>query len=378
MKQYPQMSTDATDPSGPMAVAAVPALRLDPPLDPAALAQVALASVRRDYPYRPDVWLESASDLVLPRAQHPLFHTSYDWHSCVHMHWSLLRLLRRHRAALGSGCAAAIVDHFDTRLTAAAVRGECALFDRPARATFERPYGWAWLLALQAELTRTGPCASRWLETLVPLALRLARALAAYLPQLDFPVRAGTHASSAFACVLALDYARTCVDPALERAIERAAQRWFGHDRRYPAQYEPGGEDFLSPGLVEAVLMQQVLDTRGFAQWWTAFAPAPEALAQWLAPVRVSDEQDARIVHLHGLNLARAWCWRALWPWLPQPLREPVAQAAAAHWRASSAQAVDGAYVSTHWLASFVLLAAGGVDGTLYAAAPPAVPDSAV
>jgi hypothetical protein len=348
--------------------AAALAPRFAPPLDAAVLARVALASVGREYPYRPDVWLESDSDLALPRAQHPLFHTSYDWHSCVHMHWSLLRLLRRYRAALDAGSAEAICAHFDARLTVEAVRGETALFDRPGRATFERPYGWAWLLALQAELARLGESARHWQDALAPLALRLARALADHLPRLDWPVRAGTHANSAFACVLALDYARTCAHPALERAIELAAHRWFGHDRRYPAHYEPGGEDFLSPGLTEALLMQQVLDDCDFADWWPAFAPSGNALAQWLAPVRVSDMQDARIVHLHGLNLARAWCWRTLHPQLPQPLQGPAAQAAAAHWRSSSAQAVEGAYVSTHWLASFALLAVSGVDGGAAAA----------
>jgi hypothetical protein len=346
-----------------------------PAFDAAALCRVALDSVDREWPYRPDLWLDSAADLALPRDQHPLFHTSYDWHSCVHMHWTLLRLLRLHGGALDAGLRQAIVAHFDRRFTGDAVAGECALFERPGYRAFERPYGWAWLLELQAELHRLAaqppPACGvdaaaldrfrAWRAALEPLAARIALALLDHLPQLAYPVRAGTHACTAFACVLALDHARTCAHPELARAIVQGAQRWFGHDRRYPAAYEPGGEDFLSPGLTEALLMYRVLDGCDFADWWKAFAPASDALAHWLAPVRISDDTDARIVHLHGLNLSRAWCWQSLLPGLPAALQPPVRRAIAAHRQASVAAAIDGSYVATHWLASFALLAGGEV-----------------
>ncbi len=333
------------------------------------LCQVVLDSLSREWPYRSDVWLESAQDFQLPRDRHPLFHTSYDWHSCVHMHWSLLRLLRLHRDALAPTQVEGIRTRFDRTFTEAAVATEAALFDRPGYRSFERPYGWGWLLELHAELHRLAvdpalpsalqPSARRWLDTLEPLASRLAQALVDYLPKLDHPVRTGTHSNGAFACVLALDHARTSAHPALQRAIDEAAYRWFGHDHRYPSDYEPGGEDFLSAGLVEALLMYRLLDSRDFADWWCRFSPPDEALGRWLLPVAVADAVDARIVHLHGLNLSRAWCWQALLPGLPGELAGPVARAIDAHRQASLAAALGGDYVATHWLASFVLLAEG-------------------
>jgi hypothetical protein len=137
-------------------------------------------------------------------------------------------------------------------------------------------------------------------------------------------------------------------------------QRWFGRDRRYPADYEPGGEDFLSPGLVEAALMRRAVDGCSFADWWAQFEPAPQALAHWLTPVRIGDGSDPKIVHLHGLNLSRAWCWRQLHPDLPAALAAPVAAAIDAHLAASLPAAAEGDYVGTHWLASFAVLALDG------------------
>ena len=335
----------------------------------AALCRVVLDSLAREWPYRPDVFLESEHDQLLPRERHPLFHTSYDWHSCVHMHWSLLRLLRLYREALEPAQAEAIRSRFDHLFTDAAVAAEAALFDRPGYRSFERPYGWGWLLELQAELQRLAgakslpddllAAAARWCRTLEPLSLRLAQAMVDFLPRLGHPVRTGSHSNSAFACVLALDHARTCAHPALQRAIGQAAHRWFGRDHRYPADYEPGGEDFLSAGLVEALLMYRLLDGCDFADWWHRFSPPADALGHWLLPVPVGDASDARIVHLHGLNLARAWCWQALLPGLPGELAGPVLRAIDSHRRASLEAAVGGDYVATHWLASFALLAEG-------------------
>jgi hypothetical protein len=341
----------------------MPALPVD------ALCRVALDSLAREWPYRPDVFLQSEHDFMLPRARHPLFHTSYDWHSCVHMHWSLLRLLRLHGAQLAPAQADAITARFDGAFTADAVATEALLFDRPGYRSFERPYGWGWLLELQAELHRLAADASLpaglqarcrcWRDTLEPLALRIAQALVDLLPKLGHPVRSGTHSNTAFACVLALDHARTSAHPALQRAIGEAAHRWFAHDRNYPYDYEPGGEDFLSAGLVEALLMYRLLDGRDFTDWWCRFSPPAGALGRWLLPVPVADAADARIVHLHGLNLSRAWCWQALLPGLPGELAGPVVRAIDVHRQASLAAALDGDYVATHWLASFVLLAEG-------------------
>jgi hypothetical protein len=324
----------------------------------ARFAHVALHNVATEYPYHLVHLARDDHDLAPPRRLYPLFHGSYDWHSCVHMHWTLARCLRRHpQAAFG----AAIRAHFDARFTADAVAQEIAYLDAPGRASFERPYGWGWLLKLQAELialAASEPAAAHWQATLAPLAQRLAGRLADWLPRADFPVRAGTHGNSAFALLLALDWVDAVQHRALHRAISERALRWFGQDRRYPADYEPSGDDFLSAGLTEARLMQRVLDGCDYADWWHQFAPPPAALARWLAPVAVSDATDPKIVHLHGLNLSRAWCWRGLHAALPVDLQKGVDAAIDAHLATSWAAATEGHYVGTHWLASFALLAA--------------------
>jgi hypothetical protein len=323
------------------------------------LAATALTNVGTEYPFHLTHLAHGDADLRPPRQLHPLFHGAYDWHSCAHMHWTLARCLR---LGMNGETAAAAIAHFDTRFTAAAASGECAYFAAAGRATFERPYGWGWLLLLAAELDALGttlPAAARWRDALAPLSSLIAARLLAWLPRAEFPVRAGTHGNSAFALLLARQYARHR-DPALDAAIEGRARRWFEADRRYPADYEPGGDDFLSGGLCEALLMARVLPPTDWLRWWSAFAPDQAALRTWLAPVRVADPADAKIVHLHGLNLSRAWCWRGLLPSLPPPLREAAAQAADAHLRASLAAATEGDYVGTHWLASFALLATTG------------------
>lgn len=334
----------------------------DIPLD--RLAATALANVGAEYPFHLTHLARSGDEVLPPPILHPLFHGAYDWHSCVHMHWTLARCLR---LRVEPELAASIASHFDSRFTAAAVAGECTYFSAPGRTAFERPYGWAWLLLLAVELDALAaalPVAARWRDALARLAALIAGRFAAWLPRAEFPVRAGTHGNTAFALVLALHYARRH-DSALAAAIEQRARRWYGNDRAYPADYEPGGDDFLSGGLCEALLMARLLPAAEWKSWWSAFAPAKPAPAAWLAPVPVADPGDPKIVHLHGLNLSRAWCWRQLLPLLPAPRRAAAALAADAHLQASLAAATEGDYVGTHWLASFALLAASGdpVDG---------------
>jgi hypothetical protein len=326
----------------------------------AALAATALANVGRPYPFLLAHLAHSDADALPPPALHPVFHGAYDWHSCVHMHWTLARCLRLRPH---EGGAAAIAAHFDARFRPEAVAGECAYLVAPGRAAFERPYGWGWLLQLAGELDALSlqqRAAAAWRDALAPLAALLAQRFVDWLPRAQFPVRAGTHGNSAFALTLALQFARRGRHAALSTAIEERARRWFGADTRYPAAYEPGGDDFLSGGLCEAVLMARVLSPDAWPAWWAAFAPTGDALAPWLAPVPVADPTDPKIVHLHGLNLSRAWCWRQLRPLLPPSLRTTAAQAADAHLKASLAAATGGDYVGTHWLASFALLAATG------------------
>lgn len=321
------------------------------------LARTALANVVTEYPYKLDQLLAGTEDLAPPRALHPVFWGSYDWHSCVHMHWTLVRLLRRFP---DHDLAAVTRAHLQARLTPEAVAGELASLRRPHRQTFERPYGWGWLLKLAAELeflAQEQGDTSAWRDAVHPLASEFADRFIAYLPRADYPSRGGAHGNTAFALLLALAWCDAVQHRALRQAIAERANRWFGRDRRYPAAYEPSGDDFLSAGLVEAALMLRVVDGCSFADWWALFLPADDDLAAWLAPVAVSDPADAKIVHLHGVNLSRAWCWSLLYPELQPELREPVERAIAAHLAASLPAATGGDYVGTHWLASFALLA---------------------
>jgi hypothetical protein len=306
-----------------------------------AIARIALANVQREYPRRLDQLITSADGEWLPRRLHPAFYGSYDWHSSVHMHWSLARLLRLFPSLPQAGSIAAMLDR---HLSKQALATEAAFFEGPSGGTFERPYGWAWLLELQAELLRHAE--QRWAAALDPLAGGLARRLRDHLEASHYPVRAGSHGNTAFACLLALDYARTVPDAALQAAIGAAARRWYGRDSNAPLAYEPSLDDFLSPALVEALLMKELLPAHEFAAWMTAFLPAgPRALQ----PPLVRDHADAKQSHLDGLCLSRAWCLRRL----------GHAELAQRHLDAGLPHISGGDYAGEHWLASFVLLARG-------------------
>lgn len=320
-------------------------------------AEVALENIVRPYPYKVDHLMVSEDDLSTPTVAHPVFYGSYDWHSSVHMHWLLVRLLalRPHLSI-----AAQIREILTARLRADAIAVELEYFARATSRTFERPYGWAWMLRLQAEMSSLAERdaeAAVWADACAPLALHLAQRLHDYIETATFPIRTGTHFNSAFALVMALSYAKIEHHPAFRKAIVRRAHRWFGYDQRYPARYEPGGDEFLSGGLIEAVLMRLISDDAAFADWWEMFAPAQAELGTWLTPVEVADRTDPKMSHLDGLNLSRAWCWRLLEPSLPPKLRGLAVQAWSDHLEASLPQAVDGHYVATHWLATFALLA---------------------
>jgi Protein of unknown function (DUF2891) len=326
----------------------------------AELAQCALAGVVTQFPHKLDHMINSAADHLLPRQYHPAFYGCYDWHSAVHMHWSLARLLRLFPQLTDADQITAL---FDAHLTAENIAQERTYLDAPNRASFERPYGWVWLLKLQAELVLLAkdlPHAARWRDALAPLAQIFRDRLIAFLQKSDYPVHAGTHTNSAFALLLALDYATAHQDPALRQAIEAKAQAWFGKDAHYPAHYEPNGTDFLSAGLCEAALMTRVYlrftDSCSLADWWQQFRPSDTALATWLTPARVADRIDPQIVHLDGLNLSRAWCWKLIRNETDLP-REVLERAIDAHLDATLPHVTQGDFAATHWLVSFALLA---------------------
>lgn len=297
-----------------------------------AFAAVALANVRREYPRHVSHLLTRPGEELDPRKLHPAFYGSYDWHSAVHMHWLLARVQHLYPDAR-------IGRLFDEHLARSAIQTELAYFQ--ANATFERPYGWAWLLKLQAELLRLDE--QRWSDAVRPLATELAARLGRFLAAAPYPIRAGSHGNTAFASMLALDYARIAGDSGLKADIESAARRWYGEDREAPLAYEPSLDDFLSPSLIEAALMSEVLGAEYAAWSYRFFTASPETLA----PPLLTDRADPKQAHLDGLALSRAWCFRKL----------GYAAAAERHLQAAMAHVVGGYYVGEHWLASFAVLA---------------------
>ena len=295
------------------------------------LAGVALANVARPYPHKLDHLLTAPGEALDHRRIHPAFSGSYDWHSAVHMHWSLARIHKLHPSGDIAAC-------LDRHLSGENFAAELAYFRSPAGLTFERPYGWAWLLKLQAELIGTP-----WEKAGAPLAAALAARFGRFVGA-PYPVRAGSHGNSAFACLLALDYARAFANTGLSSTISASARRWYGADLDAPLAYEPSLDDFLSPALVEAVLMKEVLPEREFAGWLAPFMPA--GIGPLAEPPSGFDRTDAKQVHLDGLSLSRAWCLRRL----------GFADAAERH-LAAALPHVAGDYVGAHWLASFALLA---------------------
>jgi len=316
-------------------------------------ARLTLGHVTREYPNKLDHVMTSPADVAAPAALHPIFHGSYDWHSCVHGWWQLLTLVRLFPTLPVRRDIESLARQL---LTAANVAGELAYLARPASAGFERPYGWAWLLALHTEALRQPQ--QPWAVALQPLALAIAARLHAYLPKLTYPVRVGPHYNTAFALVLALDWAQAN-DPSLAGLIAERSRDWFGGDRDCQA-WEPSGDDFLSSALCEALLMSQVLPRSEFLAWFGAFLPdiAAGQPATLLTPAVVADRSDGKTVHLDGLNLSRAWCWRAIARCLDSSsTAAPVARAAVRRHLDASLPHVAGDYMGEHWLASFALLA---------------------
>jgi hypothetical protein len=323
----------------------------------AAFARVALSHVTREYPNKLDHVLNKRADLKMPRQLHPVFFGSFDWHSCVHGYWLLATLLRLFPAMRE---AAKIEQLFDRQLTPAKVRAEVRYLGQPLRATFERPYGWAWLLMLWAELSRhSSKKGERWSSAVAPLAAAFAERFVDFLPRATYPTRVGTHFNSAFAIALALEYAEVASNDTLRKALAKKARSWYSEDSDCQA-WEPSGDDFLSSALMEAECMRRVLEAGDFSIWLDRFLPrlAVREPATLFTPAIVSDRTDGKIAHLDGLNLSRAWCWRSIsstWP-ASDPRRAVALEAAETHFAASFPH-VAGDYMGAHWLATFALLA---------------------
>lgn len=319
-------------------------------------AGLALDCVHREYPNKIAHVLLSDADARPPRALTPAFYGCFDWHSSVHGHWLLVRLRRLHSDAPFAGEAEAALDE---SLTPENIAAEVAYFTGEGRASFERPYGMAWLLQLAAELREQpdDPKAQTWLAALEPLEAAVADQFKDWLPKLAYPIRLGTHNQSAFAFGLALDWARTAGDSELEALLVDAALRFHAGDVDCPLAYEPSGEDFLSPCLMEADLMRRVLGPEEYADWLAAFLPQipRDGSADWLAPGVVLDASDGKLVHLDGVNLSRAWALDGIAAALPENdrRRASLIAAAAVHAEAGLASVSGEHYEGGHWLASF-------------------------
>jgi len=317
----------------------------------ARIAAISLVSLEREYPNHVMHFLNGDADVRPPRELHPAFYGCLDWHSAVHNHWLLARLLRYFpEAAFAADAEALLQKH----LTPRAMEAERDYFAAPGREGFERPYGWAWLLALDAELaSRT---ALR--EALAPLVELIAGRVPRWLGALPYPVRAGEHSNTAFALGLILDWARAGGRHDVERAVTDAADRFYGSDRGASLAFEPSGHDFISPVLAEAELMTRVRDPEPYADWLAAFLPGiPADGTQWLAPARMPDSEDYKLAHLPGVNLSRGWALAAAARHLPQAdARRAALQAAAAeHAEAGLGAALRSDYGASHWLPTFAV-----------------------
>jgi hypothetical protein len=327
-------------------------------------AALALKCVAREFPNKPEHVINNASEVKSPQALHPAFYGCYDWHSSVHGHWMLIRLLKMFPALPE---AQRIRDALNANLTAENIQAEVAYMKQPNRQSFERTYGWAWALKLAEELhswnDREG---KKWSENLQPLAELLSKSYGTFMPKQTYPIRTGVHPNTAFGLAFALDYAKKVGDRELETLLSERSRTYFGKDTNYPDAWEPGGEDFFSAALMEADLMRRVLPAREFATWFHRFLPAvakggPSPLLQ---PAIVTDRTDPKLVHLDGLNLSRAWCMRSIAAALPanDPARKVLASSAEKHASAALAHVASGDYAGEHWLASFAVFLLSATD----------------
>jgi hypothetical protein len=308
-------------------------------------AGVALGHVTREYPNKLDHVMVEDIDARTPRELHPIFYGSYDWHSCVHSYWMLARLLCLFPNHARAGDTMAL---FDRAFTKRNVADEVAYLTRSSAKGFERPYGWAWALMLAAELLLSDN--DDWAHFFRPLENAFVARFEEFLPKLTYPIRAGTHGNTAFALILGEEYCRVAGNTRLRDLFVSRARDWFANDKGAQA-WEPSGDDFLSPTLVEALCMMRLLPHDAFTRWFASFLPDLDGHqpAVLFEPATVSDRSDGKLAHLDGVNLSRGWCMRQLGHAALRETAERHIEAALPH--------IAGDYMGEHWLASFAVLA---------------------
>ena len=314
------------------------------------LAQLPLACIQQPLPYKSGVVIAKEEDLAMPIVHHPAFYGCFDWHSAVHGHWSLVYLMKQFPNLKAAPQARQMLDE---NLTSENIAIELAYFSMNKQSSsFERTYGWAWLLKLAEELKSwDDPQGQQWYRNLKPLIDYISTAYQTYLPKLVYPIRVGEHSNTGFGLSFAYDYAVTVGDKALAASIRENALRFFSKDMDCPISWEPSGYDFLSPCLQEMDIMRKVLDEEEFGNWSRQFLPELFAGQLDLRPGEIRDRSDGKLVHLDGLNFSRAWCLYTLSDCVP------CRELADTHLDFSLSKITDGDYAGQHWLASFALYA---------------------
>ena len=325
--------------------------------------KLALAGIDREYPNKTGHVTTGPDDLKSPRGMHPVFYGHFDWHSSVHGHWTLVRLLKGFPQA---PFAPEVRQVLGQRFTQEGLAKEAAYFEAKDNRSFERMYGWAWALRLALELRGWDDADGKtWASHFEVLEKQIVLMAKDYLPKLDWPVRCGFHPETAFPLAQMIDYARAMGDAEFERLLLEKARAFYGKDRDYPAAYEPSGNDFFSPGLNVADLMRRVLPPAEYGAWLDAYLPglAKGQAGNLLTPVKVSDPTDGHLIHLAGLNLNRAWTMRGIASALPHedPRRTVLLDAAGKHAAAGLALVATGHYEGEHWLGSFAVYLLSGV-----------------
>lgn len=318
-------------------------------------SNLALDCIHKEYSNKIAHFINSDDDIKPPRELYPAFYGCFDWHSSVHGHWLLVRMLNTSDKV----DTATIIKKLDQSFSAKNIAGELANYQRKGMKSFERPYGIAWLFQLTAELRQSHlPQAKQWLENLLPLEQQAVKNISEWLPKLTFPIRTGEHSQTAFAFGLMLDWSRIAGDSAFESLLTQRINSLYLKDKNCPLAYEPSGQDFLSPCIAEADLMRRVMDKTTYARWLSDFFPTLTAQSgsDWLVPGIVTDKSDGKLAHLDGLNTSRAWMLEGIITGLPQhdPRIAPLKQAVESHRKAGlDAVLGDMHYMGSHWLGSF-------------------------
>lgn len=316
-------------------------------------AQLPLRCMQQPYPYKTGVVFSDSMLIAPPATYHPAFYGCFDWHSSVHGHWMLVRLLKLFPDLPE---ASEIRQKLAENLSAAHIVVEKRLF-QGLNASFERTYGWAWLLQLQAELnTWDDPLGRTLSQNLQPLSTLISESYRSYLPKMNYPIRVGEHSNLAFGLRLAYDYAIQANDTLLQQTIRQTALRFYADDRGCPLSWEPGGADFLSPCLEEADLMWRILSPEAYRRWVRKFLPQLFRKSFQLDPGTVSDRTDGKLVHLDGLNLSRAWCLYGIAAHAGKN-RNRLVTVARNHLESALPNVASGDYMGEHWLASFAVYA---------------------